>query len=91
MTEFNGKCWRWGTDKAGRTVIFVRTPAKEVMRLYVKHAPKNWAEPGDVVGWDGCIDHPTLSPSIKSDVTGFHGYLRGGKLYDAAEKEIVFP
>ena len=36
-------------------------------------------------GWDGNLDHPTLTPSINSEGGSgvwqkWHGYLRGGKL-----------
>ena len=51
----------------------------ELLRLYVKHDEKNWAQPGPVNGWDGNADEPTFSPSI-SVTGGWHGFFERGKL-----------
>lgn len=53
--------------------------------LYVLHAENNWAEPGNVPGWDGDLENPTLEPSIVVPGDGggperWHGFIVRGKL-----------
>ena len=56
----------------------------EHIRLYMRRAPDNWAEPGDTPVWDGDLDAPTLSPSILvRDSDGaevWHGFFERGRL-----------
>ena len=55
----------------------------ELLCVYPSHAPNNWAQPGNVNGWDGDEETPTLHPSIlikSKDRLGWHGYLEKGKL-----------
>ena len=55
----------------------------DLLVLYPRHTSGNWAKPGDVDGWDGDRESPTLSPSILhqvNGVNGWHGYFRGGKI-----------
>lgn len=58
--------------------------------LYVSHKPDNWAAHGEIMGWDGNEELPTLNPSIQildkvdgKEVNGWHGYLEKGKLRNA--------
>ena len=65
---------RWG-DLRGQHVL-----------LYMRREPGNWSAPGDVLGWDGDLDQPTLHPSMlvqSESGGGWHGYLRAGVLVDA--------
>ena len=61
----------------------------ELISVFPTHAPGNWAEPGNVQGWDGELDEtaPTLRPSIfvggKSLNPGWHGFFENGKLRNA--------
>ena len=61
----------------------------ELIRVFPMHAPNNWAEPGDVQGWDGELDEnaPTLRPSIfvggRSPNPGWHGFVKNGKVSNA--------
>lgn len=64
---------QWGSER-GQHVL-----------LYTHRQPNNWSAPGDVNGWDGDLDHPTLSPSIgilNDDGSSFtfHGFLEKGVL-----------
>lgn len=76
--------------------LFVVVPSDsergfEGILLYSQHAPGNWAEFGDEVGWDGNIEEPTFKPSIASGE--WHGFIVDGKLSakgkddDAQEEE----
>ena len=84
--------WYWGRDEAGRRVLWLLVPdlegrdqgtltphGVELLRLYARHASKNWAQPGSVNGWDGNEEAPTLRPSILVP-DGWHGFLEAGKL-----------
>ena len=61
----------------------------ELISVFPMHAPNNWAEPGDVQGWDGKLDEnaPTLRPSIfvggSSPNPGWHGFFENGELRNA--------
>ena len=49
--------------------------------LYVNRQPNNWSAPGEVNGWDGDEERPTLNPSISHPYPGgWHGYIRAGSL-----------
>ena len=92
-----GTFW-WTTmrdnDGQARRVLLLKTPCRIFPRrltdhsvLYVKHAPGNWARPGEIDGWDGNEDSPTLSPSILvqhiidgQDVECWHGFLTAGEI-----------
>ena len=55
----------------------------EHVNLYMNREPNNWSAPGNVSGWDGNLDEPTLNPSIgvwNNDETAYvwHGFLRKG-------------
>ena len=58
----------------------------ELISVFPMHAPNNWAEPGDVQGWDGELDadRPTLRPSIfvggSSPNPGWHGFFENGQI-----------
>ena len=84
--------WYWGSDEDGHRLLWLLVPDLEgrdqgtltphhveLLRLYTSHAPKNWAQPGAVNGWDGNEDAPTLSPSILVP-GGWHGFFEAGKL-----------
>ena len=84
--------WYWGSDDDGHRILWLLVPdlegrdqgtlgplGVELLRLYVCHAPDNWAQPGPVNGWDGSEKRPTLHPSIM--VTGgWHGFFENGRL-----------
>ena len=59
----------------------------ELIQVFPRHAPNNWAKPGPVNGWDGNEDLPTLNPSIfvggNSPNPGWHGFFRRGKVSNA--------
>lgn len=56
----------------------------EVLRLFPRRSKDNWAESGQVKGWDGNKEKPTLTPSIWArNRKGWHGYLTNGKLFRA--------
>ena len=89
--------WAWVKDKTdaedfeGRRALFVLVPHKDVRRpfvpvqLYVDRAPDNWAEPGNVRGWDGDEERPTFTPSVQvlPRDTGWHGFIERGMLITA--------
>lgn len=56
----------------------------ELINIFPSHAEGNWAQPGNINGWDGNVEAPTLEPSIhvrgKKDNPGWHGYFRRGRL-----------
>ena len=53
----------------------------ELDRVSVMNDGKEWAQPGDVSGWDGDRDRPTLYPSLwLRDRNGWHGDIRNGNL-----------
>ncbi|MCY3933467.1 MAG: hypothetical protein OXH70_17295 [Acidobacteria bacterium] len=59
----------------------------ELAIVFPIHGPNNWAEPGDINGWDGNEEAPTLEPSIwvrgETDNPGWHGFFRHGRLVSA--------
>ena len=81
----------WDTDAESRhrtLTILLPTPGTRIgyspHRLFMEHAPNNWAKPVPINGWDGNEQFPTLHPSIN---TGFwHGYIESGIILDTAKK-----
>ena len=61
----------------------VRAMRGEHLMVYTSHAQNNWARAsGEVMGWDGDTEYPTLSPSL--EIPGqWHGFLEGGILRNA--------
>ena len=84
-------CWDEGKD--GKLMLILATPVNhrlsgfELAILYMERIKGNWAKPGDIVGWDGNKEFPTLSPSIK--VGGWYGFLVKGKLSDKAPENFI--
>ena len=92
--------WHWADVKIGNKVyrtLWILVPSLrgfgqgplqdrgiELIEVYPSHAPNNWAQPGDINGWDGNVDSPTLRPSIfvggESANPGWHGFFKSGKL-----------
>ena len=83
--------WRWVNPTLHKRLM-VRLERSDGRRgfdriVYVRHAADNWSEGGDVKGWDGDLDAPTLSPSLLfKNASGedlWHGYLRRGEFVQA--------
>ena len=56
-----------GKPDEGERLIVIVPHAKrgtEWIQVYPMHAPNNWAQPGEVNGWDGNREAPTFSPSL---------------------------
>ena len=74
---------RWWWTQLGVSLLLQwgRERGEHIM-LYMMRQPDNWSAPGEVSGWDGDLERPTLHPSIS--VPGeWHGYLRDGEMEDA--------
>ena len=77
-----------GKPSEGERLVVVVPHAKrgvEWLHVYPRHAPNNWARPGDVDGWDGNREEPTFNPSIDcsnggKDPGGWHGYIVKGRV-----------
>ena len=71
-----------GREPAEHNVIEQR--GGELSQIYVNRDADDWAIPGPVVAWDGNEDQPTLIGSVfirgREEVTGWHGFMRKGKL-----------
>ena len=81
-----GRFW-WTETGASMLLQWGETRGEHLM-LYTNHAPNNWARKGNIAGWSGGLDRPTLSPSIgvwNDDETAFvfHGFLEDGVLRSA--------
>ena len=87
----------WVADQHGR-VLWLLVPWQysdkvrpfQKIRLYMRRDEKDWAVPGEVNGWDGNIEFPTLDPSIQAQrrvggvpVAGWHGHLKNGVLEES--------
>ena len=81
------------SDQGERLIVVVphKTRGQEWLQIYPQHAPNNWAQPGDVNGWNGNREAPTFNPSIdcsKRDDGGWHGYIIGGVICGVDKKPI---
>lgn len=84
------------TDIADVRAMLLQVPdpfsgkGKSHIRLYMHHAPDNWAEPGNVCGWDGDEDYPTLNPSVhakQGNYTVWHGFIVKGEISGKRDEE----
>ena len=81
----------WSEDKEGRRQLWFLAPPDPgssqrfaTARIYTNSNGKDWCVPGDVNGWDGNEERPTLHPSIwLHDRRGWHGFVREGNLHTA--------
>ena len=77
----------WWTLEGHTMLLQWGTRRGQHLLLYMSREPNNWARPGAVLGFDGNLDEPTLSPSIGlRDGAGgwqFHGFLEKGVLKHA--------
>lgn len=86
-------------DQGERLIVIVPGPpgkpfnGAEHIQIYPMHAPNNWAQPGDINGWDGNREAPTFSPSIDCTNGGkrpecWHGYIRAGRVCDTSGNPV---
>lgn len=87
-------CWLF--DEGGR-YLYILVPSKrfprgfDTVRAYCNHAPNNWNAPGDVPGWDGNEEAPSLHPSIDCGQGEFHGFVKRGRLTQDAKGLKPYP
>ena len=92
FSSIDSEFWAYGigamswSKEDEHDVLFVLLPTEkehlpfEPLRVYMNHAEDNWAKPGDVPGWNGDREKPTLKPSIQIPQKGWHGYITHGEL-----------
>ena len=71
--------WRWRS-----ALLAIRHPPvpgkPKYPGIHVIEITRGKARPKELVwNWDGDVDAPTVRPSIRCKITGFHGYLTKGK------------
>ena len=53
----------------------------EVIRIFPRRSESNWAASGQILGWDGNVEFPTLYGSLwHRKPEGWHGFLENGEL-----------
>ena len=80
----------WEVDKEGRRALWFLAPDVTgkrrwtLARIYMNRSATDWAVPGDVEGWDGNLERPTLHGSVwLRDKKGWHGFIKDGELVTA--------
>lgn len=81
----------WGNNEKDGKILNLMLPHKhkdggEFVQLYMMHADDVWSKPGNVNGWDGNEEKPTLLNSVRSPY-GWHGYVYKGDLYTLEDDE----
>ena len=86
----------WSRDaETGLRTLLVRVPdgqgGASNIRIFPQRTPKDWAKAGEIMGWDGNVDEPTLRPSV--DVPGaWHGFIvRGALCADQEGLQVQWP
>lgn len=74
-------CWA----EPGKALYFAAPGDRALSRLFMQHAEGNWAEEGPVLGFNGDLERPSLSPSIHAG--DWHGYIVRGELADEPSDE----
>ena len=71
------------TREDGKRKLLARVPCSGekvgpvTISIFTERSPTNWAEEGEILGWDGNEEAPTLSPSVA--VPGcWHGFIVAG-------------
>ena len=64
-------------------VLYLMVPGEgrepEMVKLYMERSETRWDEPGDVIAWDGNLQHPSLFGAIQT--SHWTGLLVSGKLW----------
>ena len=70
----------WTNKGQANEALLIRPPGLNVVALIHSHrAENNWAEVGDINGFDGNYKSPTFKPSIENTEPYWHGFVSHGR------------